>query len=838
MPFRWTLTDLATLNHEVLTNDPLGWEAGTYSIRRSEDYKGAFHQYTTNFKFHCNGGGKQFIDAVYHEQDIDGRIDILIEYDCDGSGAYDTLFNGTLNLASYKTENDYTTVNIESTDLLTKLYSRDEVNVDMEGAVSIGGQPITPLRTTQVALQPVVLDFKSEFLIYNGYVYEEEALYKSIDLHESFFCHNTSLLRSDWTETVPWAEFSTMGTDKDVTSFQRSQVQYVLKMNTPAITFPQTVKYTVDFKGIFEDVQLSADKHTRKVKEYQLRLLYGIKAPFTNMNEKLIYSGYANTGGGYEISPFTDNFDTTITPTYTGNIDLNPGDEIYLVWYLNYHPQDNLTNVKVKWTYNESRFTIEGKTSYRSTETKSVLVHDAFMQVVDAIADSDNNFRSDFLGRTDSQKRTYTQNGCGSLLALTNGLNIRELYNKPLYHNFKGLFDAIDCIYNIGLGYTDGKIRIEPLSFFFDNTTRIISLPFVNRYELKADNPKYINKIQIGYSKWQAEFNGGLYDPNAKHEYSTIISSAKTTFIKLCDYITSSFSIEFTRRKNVNIAPTEDWRYDNDNFILAVKAGIQANATFEAFGNMITLEASVTAQPYDSITISGSAQNSGAFTVMNVLAAGGVTYIYTFETLTDSGGPEFITLTNNTRNIYTPERTDDTFNGIVNMEGYESACNLRLTPKRMLLAHLNVITAGLQKIKGFINFVKGEGNTALISTKKNIGCPEDYDGQPLAENQSLEWSDDRAANIRPLWFPEIYSFEYPLTYQQFKTIKENPYGYVEFYRFENDKKAGYILNMEYQLKTGMTKFELLRMFAPEATGDESGNYIGDTLNDELIMLRG
>jgi hypothetical protein len=838
MPFRWTLTDLATLEHEVLTNDPLGWEAGTYSIRRSEDYKGAFHQYTTNFKFHCNGGGKQFIDAVYEARDIDGRIDILIEYDCDGSGTYDTLFNGTLNLASYKTENDYTTVNIESTDLLTKLYSRDEVNVDMESAVSIGGQAITPLHTTQVALQPVVLDFKSEFLIYNGYVKEEQERYKSIDVHKSYFTHNTSLLRADWTETVPWSEFNTMGTDKDVTSFQRSQVQYVLKMNTPAITFPQTVKYTVDFKGTFEDTQLT-DNATRKVLNYQLMLMYGIKEPYKQMNEIAIYWGAGNSRvGGYEASPFIDYFDTTTNPIYTGNIDLNPGDEVYLVWFLEYWPQANNTDVKVKWTYNESRFTLEGKTSYRSTKTKSVLVHDAFMQVVDAIADSDSNFHSDYFGRTDSQKETYTQNGCGSLLALTNGLNIRELYNKPLYHNFKGLFNAIDCIYNIGLGYTDGKIRIEPLAFFFDNTTRIISLPFVNRYELKADNPKYINKIQIGYAKWQAEFNGGLYDPNAKHEYSTIISSAKTTFIKLCEYITSSFSIEFTRRKNVNIAPTEDWRYDNDNFIIAVKAGIQANATFEAFGNMIILEASITAAPYDIITITGSAQNSGTFTVMNVLAAGAITYIYTFETLTDSGGAELITLSNTSRNIYAPERANDAFNSVSNMEGHDSAINLRLTPKRMLLAHLNVITAGLQKIKGFVKFVKGEGNTALITAKKDIGCPEDFDGQPLGEADSIEWSDDRARNIHPLWFPEVYSFEYPLTYQQFKTIKANPYGYIEFYRFENDKKAGYILNMEYQLKTGMTKFELLRIFAPEAVGDENGNYVGETINDELIMIRG
>ena len=64
--------------------------------------------------------------------------------------------------------------------------------------------------------------------------------------------------------------------------------------------------------------------------------------------------------------------------------------------------------------------------------------------------------------------------------------------------------------------------------------------------------------------------------------------------------------------------------------------------------------------------------------------------------------------------------------------------------------------------------------------------------------------------IAPLWLPETYTFEYPLTYQQFKTIKANPYGYVEFYRFAEHVKKGFIMNMEYKMKTGMTKFELLK----------------------------
>ena len=152
MPYKWTLTNLKTLDSVVLGNDPIGWDEGVYTIKRSELYKGVFHEYTTSLKFHCKDGGKSFVDVVYQTDDIDGRIDVLVEYDCDGSGVYDTLFNGIINLASYKTDGDYTTVMVEKADLLTKFTNRDDISVDLETTTSIGGSTITAVNTTTLPL--------------------------------------------------------------------------------------------------------------------------------------------------------------------------------------------------------------------------------------------------------------------------------------------------------------------------------------------------------------------------------------------------------------------------------------------------------------------------------------------------------------------------------------------------------------------------------------------------------------------------------------------------------------------------------------------------------------
>ena len=728
MPYRWTLTNLSDLSTEVLTSDPIGWDEGTYSIKRSDIYKGAFHEYTTSLKFHCDGGGKGFVDTVYQNEDIDGRIDVLVEYDCDGSGTYDTLFNGIINLASYRTDGEYTTVNIEKSDLLTKLFNRDEINVNLESSLSIGGEVISNVNTETLPMHSTEIEFISEWVIEDGYIYSAIETYHSIASGwNAFYNHLAANTAMDFDITTAWTEMDTLGDTKDVASIQASFMPPILELNTPGITTPVTMNYEIDFTGVYTDNQTIGGA-SRAADIYKLNLYYGKKDSGVIMNVITLYNG-----GAYSADPFTDNFSIQTSGSFT----MNAGDEVYLAWFIQYTTFSGTCTMATSFAYDRSVFRLSAITSYKATTAKAVMVHEALNQVVDSIADSNGNFYSDFYGRTDSEKQTYAQDGCGSLLAITNGLCIRE-FDKPIYATFKGLFDSLDCIHNIGMGIVDGKVRIEPLTYWYDGTTKIITLPLVNSFEQKNDNRRYINKIDIGYQKWESEFHGGLNDPNSRREYSTYVSSAKNTLSKLCTYISSSFSLEFTRRKNIEIAPTEDWRYDNDNFFISV-----------------------------------------------VRAAYG---------------------------ILRPELYSDSYSIAANYPEVDTAYNIRLTPVRMLLAHFNVITAGIQIINSIVNYVGGVGNVAFAVQSNSSDCQEDYSGWYVEENQSFLHNQPEVMNVTPIWGTEIYTFEYPLTYQQFKTIKANPYGYIEFYKFADDIKSGFILNMEYKMKTGMTKFELLKRY--------------------------
>lgn len=730
MAYRWTLTNLADNTSEVLSKDPIGWDEGIYKISRSEKFKGAFNEYTTSLKFHCLGGGKSFIDAVYNTDDIDGKITLLVEYDCDGSGTYDTLFLGMINLASYKSDNDFTYVNVEYSDLLMKVQSRSEIPVDLEATTSIGGETITPISVTTIPLSPIEIDFKSRWVIDYPYEQEAQGLKGDPDLGTdgAQFQPKMVLQNNDFTTSNQYPEISNISNVVGQIFYGTASPPLV-EFNELGLDYPLTLNWSIDLSGGIID---SVPTGSRDIVFYRLYLVYG-DFSFTSgvpPTRILLYDS-----GASSANPATFVFNVVDS----GTISINPGDKISLAWVVDWNNTGDERTQNVKFQYQNSFFEINSKTTFMQTDCKCILVHEALNAVVDAIADSDGNFESEFYGREDSQKQTYAQDGAGAYLAITNGLNIRAFNDKRIYCSLDDIFQSLDCLHNIGLGMVNGKVRVEPLEYWFSNT-KILTLPNVPNFNTVNNNKLYYNRINIGYQRWETEFRNGLDEPCTKHEYSTKIAKVKNTYTRLSKYIASSFAWELTRRKNINLFPDEDFTYDNENFFLSV-----------------------------------------------------VRYDY------------------GSASLLLPELYSDSFNTGTGMVNLNTAYNLRLTPKRLLLAHLNQLTPGLQKINGDISFVNGEGNTTLQLAMDAAGVyQEDFNGQLLGEDDSIAWNETDAANIAPIWLPETYTFEYPISYADFKLIKANPYGYIEFYKDATNKLNGYIMNMEYSMKTGLTKFELLK----------------------------
>jgi len=749
--FRWTLTNLSDNSTDVLTKDPIGWDESTFTIKRDAFYKGVIQDYTVQLKFHCEGGGKQFIDNVYNTEDIDGRIQILIEYRCDPlSDEFATLYTGIINLASYTTDGTYTTCNIERGGIATKLKSRDEVSVNLESIESVGEETITVVQDNilDMAGQQIYFRMESEL---TGI--ESQVWFDNILVSVTYRGYVVPNILTIWQDAETYGGFQEYN-DYAINGPAPTETFYppIFEADDLNIKWPATFNYEYEIAGTFYD-EIDVGGVGTNTRSYSHQL--GIVAGFSRSNSVdpgqqyiEIYDGDYTTS----LHQYVDNFSLS----GSGTITLRYNEALYLRWWRQGAMSVGVSGVAVpqllQWDYTTFRFKMDIASEFLATECKSVLVHEALTQTCDAILDTDDTVYSEFYGRKDSDKRSYPANGDGSFLAITNGLNIRAFPDTPVFCVLKELFESLTALHNVGLGIeadpadaTRDIVRVEPLGYFYDGGTTILTLPNVDLVNTRNDNTRYFNSVDIGYSMWETEYRGGLDEPNTNREYSTVVSSVKTMYKRISKYIASSYSIEFTRRRGYDRFPTSDYRTDNDNFFIAVNRSVDG-----------------------------------------------------------SDIPDALNL---------PELRPDAFSSATGMLpdiDIDKVLNLRLTPARMLLAHIEVITSGLQIIQDFIKFIRGDGNTAVETNMIETTTQESYSGATLAESQSFAWNDANVNNIAPLTSTEIYSFKYPLTYAQFVLVRANPYGLIAFTDYTGTTKSGFILNMEFELKTGITSFELIK----------------------------
>lgn len=731
--FKWILRNTKTNEVFELRKDPKEWEDLRIKHYRSEQYHGIFMEPSTKkLTFLSNGGGKEFIDQVYQTDDINGSIELTCKIASNGS--YKNLFKGKLNLAQWTEDGESTSLNVEQSDLYNKLMSRAAINVDMESDKSIGGSPITPATLRNITLPSVAIFMKDTWDKLDTLVISLDPVSPTPTyFHGGIITERTQITRNEIDSASDITNTLDIDVEPNMPTFDVSSASPVFVFNPgDFIQAPAQFNFNWNYIGqLLIDGLVVFPNVYKMTGEMSLNIAYGPDM------------GTAFTQQLFSISWNNQNFPGSININQTGNtiVNLNEGDSLWVYWgYKNKFliqpgsPGGSSILPQLTFIYNERTFDLSIDSVYDDSVSKSIMVHEAFNQAVDSVADGDGKFYSEIFGRTDSAKQAYISNGKEAFLALTNGGNIRQFSEKSLVFSIEQLFRNLYALLGIGLGIMNDKIRVEALSFFYNKDVRLLQLGYVPDFTVANENSKYINDIMVGYEKWETAFKGGLDEPCTKRQYSTIINSIRNSYQKTCSIISSSYAIEATRRKNRLFFPSEDWRYDNDAFFLA----LNSNYSIQRYGNGFS---------------------SGA-----------------------------------------------------NMVSLPTAYNLRLTPARMLLAHFHVIAAGLQKIKGDISFIPGEGNFELEVAKANQGMQGDYNGQLLSEKQNFSWNDPNVANREPLWLPETYTFDYYLTQEQYEAIAANPYGYIEFFQTPSKIYRGFILEADYLLKNGKTTFKLLRRY--------------------------
>jgi hypothetical protein len=266
-------------------------------------------------------------------------------------------------------------------------------------------------------------------------------------------------------------------------------------------------------------------------------------------------------------------FDGTISGTLSGASAPAEGEGIYAILEVG---MGGTPHIKVTFDP-ETTFTLTATKVCPDTQANVYAINETFSRVTEAITDNCLKVKSDYYGRTDSQPYTSSEDGCGSLRALTSGLKIRRAENAAFFSSLKDLFDGSRGIDNIGMGIEVNPfipgfdwLRIEPVEYFYQDT-EILALPFVPEAELSVQEQLHYSTIKSGYQKWEVESVNGLDEPNSNREYRTGLSSVNNTIDITSKFVAGSYPIEVTRQQSFADTGAADTTYDNETFIICVE---------------------------------------------------------------------------------------------------------------------------------------------------------------------------------------------------------------------------------------------------------------------------
>ena len=730
MRFRFTLYNILE-GTKVLDREPKGWDKTELLFKRHSKYHGLFLDFSVKLEFYC-GAGKEFIDDVYQNQGIDAEITILIEVDCNGSGSYETLYNGQIDLKSWEsngnigTRDSFTTVTIIEIGIAETVVKRIKEKINLSELETLDGTALTAFTfgSYDLNLHSKTIRLRS---LMTGVSITDATSFIGFTTPRDLFIE-IPLTSTTYDEVGVSVVTAPHGYDSSAGAVE------------PIFTAVSTTSLTVDYNLIFDFTETNNSNE----RIFTLRVAYKNGTTFAAATETILAS----------YGPLTDVEDDAIIQAInlTGSFSptVSAGSKLWVYLKLDDYdtvPSGTTTSTGYSITVNTLTVELSKDTTTTATTCKAFAIHEAGARIAQSITNQLDAFRSDFFGRKNSQPNTYSSNGCGSFTALTNGFQIRKfpITDRPIYMSLDDYFEGLNAIYNLGLGIEVGGsgyvIRIEPKEYFYSTNVlmRVGNIP-----DMKVVNGEeyYFNSLKIGYDKWQTENINGTEEFNSKREYSTLLKKIDKEIMAVSKFIAGGYALEVARRQLYNSSyATIDYKYDNENFIICL------NRSVDGSGNPNTL---TTAEKNENYT-----------TISNVLVP-------------------------------------------------STSYNLRISPSRNALRWNSVLSPGLIKKPGTsLKMTYKEGNALMESRFTADTCEGNYNNELFTENQDIQWDGANTQNL-PIWIPEIYEFDYPLSFTDYKNIKANPTYCLEISRTTSDYIKAYIIDIRYKPVIGMATFKLLR----------------------------
>jgi hypothetical protein len=519
-----------------LQDNPEGWDQQLTSIKRSPSYFGLFREISTSLRF--VGDGAAYLQQVYEQVGTEFEVQIEIyEYSPPPDDIFKISFTGIVDLSVYDVSELFVEVDINETSFARKLMSRDDITVNFSETTSIEGIDLGDNQQVSVRLHQrqllktgnLEINTEANELVSNRGSFDEEGIAFPLVVTGSDLPNLT---------TVTITEFDSLG-------------------STFWNALGGEINQDITFKG-------------------------NIKASFLDGTDT-VSSTWKLVFRFYEDNTLASYVDSPALWQYIGQLDGKPPvnvtfDETYTV------TPNNVVALCLKSDLgavfggfiiriDQADITIEFNESAEDSVSTGYFLHEAMKRITEVITDKKDGFYSDFLGRTDIG---YSTTGIAALEVIMSGKQIRRFPDAVPSMSFKDLFDSLNAIHNIGIGIEYNNVgqpylRLENKNYFFDGTV-VAALYSVSELHKKVAREWIYNSVKVGYDKSEYEEVNGIEEYNNKFTWAISgIKTIKNEYNIVSELRADGYGIEFARRKSYLEFPTEDTKYDNDNFIIKIR---------------------------------------------------------------------------------------------------------------------------------------------------------------------------------------------------------------------------------------------------------------------------
>jgi len=639
MIYNFTIEDRNGVQTHI--EDPMGWDNTVFTLERDKDKHGILFSYQLN-PYTYTGEAYRLLQAEYEQYGVEGVMYLIIEYFCDDG--WKTIGKFKYDFTDYvdrRGEDCEATISVEQDDEAMIFRNRIDQKADVLTLLTYDGLTTLPVYQKLPFIMPLppknilIMDYSiNEGDIVSEYIgeYTEDGNHDGGQLQSAFFVpafskkvaeelggythpsvsdtaeHDENIqTANDWPGSAPdsWIELP-FGDSIQTQSFPFDSISPIVNYNKEL--GPVYGYINVNIEGIYHK-RIGAYNDPTNGLATDGFLRWGIFLGVLKADQDpelysswwwLSYGTDTTTGGDSVFNVYHDCCvplaGEEVSFPFNFNFTLTPGDRIYYFDNIIYSKKDFAAGEAgvsiplptfVITDYADAYFKVSGMSTVLETTTKACMVNECWSRVAEIITNDKVRVFSEFFGRVDAQPfttmTTTAADGCGSHLALMNGLMIRNMHlatdrdvpsRLPL--SIKDLWDGLNPIYNIGMGFepdpTRGGgfnwLRVEHWQWFYENDISIEckGVDNVTRTAVSAD---HVSIFKFGYSKWEAEELNGIDEFMTEREYRTELSQVNRTLDQTSTFIASGYTIELTRRKGY--ATSEDWRYDNDTFVICVE---------------------------------------------------------------------------------------------------------------------------------------------------------------------------------------------------------------------------------------------------------------------------